>query len=135
MAHKNYLIILQRNQGGKDMNKKILVLGLFLLLASFPLNAYATDLTGVWDGDDGGIYYLRQIGNEIFWYGENDPLNPSWSNVAHGRIYGSILILNWADVTKGILRNDGLLIVRAVSDFQMVLVYKDKPFGGSLWTR
>ena len=117
------------------MKKKILILSFFLLVGGFSLNAYATDLTGIWDADDGGIYYLRQIGNELFWYGENDPLNPLWSNVAHGRIFGSLLILNWADVTKGVNRNDGLLILRAVSDFQLVLVYKDRPFGGSVWTR
>ena len=46
-------------------------------------------LTGIWNCDDGGRYYLRQLDNTLWRYGELDPLNQGWSNVAKGTINGN----------------------------------------------
>lgn len=46
------------------------------------------DLTGVWSCDDGGVYYIRQLGNIVWWDGEEDETNPGWANVARGTISG-----------------------------------------------
>ena len=39
------------------------------------------DLTGPWAGDDGGIYYLRQLGSVLWWNGmsgrEGSPFDPN----------------------------------------------------------
>ena len=51
------------------------------------------NLDGVFSGG-GGKYYLRQLDNEILWYGEEDAVSPTWSNVAHGIIKGNTLPLN-----------------------------------------
>lgn len=67
------------------LKKSLLCLTLLLVM---PL-AYAASLTGVWQGNDGARYYLRQVGKEVWWYGENDPVFPSFSNVAHGKLDGS----------------------------------------------
>ncbi len=29
------------------------------------------DISGVWTCDDGALYYIRQIGPDILWYGES----------------------------------------------------------------
>jgi hypothetical protein len=63
--------------------------------------ACADDLTGVWRCNDGGSCYLRQLGDEVWWYGEASPDSPGWSNVANGRLHGNSLRLKWADVPKG----------------------------------
>jgi len=52
---------------------------LFLVVFSFPAIVFA-DLTGKWSCNDGGTYYMRQLGKEVFWMGERAPTNPSWSN-------------------------------------------------------
>ena len=58
-------------------------------------------LTGVWNCDDGGKYYLRQTDSTLCWYGEQNPSGPTWSNVAHGTINSNIINLEWVDVPKG----------------------------------
>jgi len=57
------------------------VLALILLPAFSPTQkdtreqTYSYDLNGVFSGA-GGKYYIRQLGNEILWYGEEDALAP-----------------------------------------------------------
>jgi len=80
------------------MYERICALCVFLLLT--PASALA-DLTGKWDADDGGAYYLRQIGNQLHWYGERFPTHTRWSNVFHGDINGNRIDGRWVDVPKG----------------------------------
>jgi hypothetical protein len=45
---------------------------LILLLLIPPLNAFAQeDLTGVWSCDDSGTYFIRQVGNTVWWFGQS----------------------------------------------------------------
>jgi hypothetical protein len=44
---------------------------------SFSTSVRAQDLTGIWQNNDGGTYYIRQLGDVIWWFGENDPKH-SW---------------------------------------------------------
>ncbi len=34
---------------------------------------WAHNLTGIWTGDDGAIYFIRQVGNAIWWAGLSHP--------------------------------------------------------------
>ena len=72
-------------------------------------------IAGDWNGNDGGKYYIRQIGNRIWWYGERAPTSPAWSNVAEGYIQGNIIELDWADVPKGGIWGYGHLTLEVVS--------------------
>lgn len=55
-------------------NMAVMWAALTLLLLFNPLNAFAQeDLTGVWSCDDGGTYFIRQVGNIVWWYGESIP--------------------------------------------------------------
>lgn len=107
---------------------------LFLLLFSLPALAFA-DLTGKWSCNDGGNYYMRQLGKEVFWFGERSPTAPSWSNVASGYIDGNQIILRWADVPKGRIMQEGILILRLDTPNKATATYKTGGFGGSIWTR
>jgi hypothetical protein len=52
---------------------------------------YSYNLDGVFSGG-GGNYYIRQLGNEILWYGEEDAVSPTWSNVAHALLKVTLLL-------------------------------------------
>ena len=93
------------------------------------------DLTGVWNCDDGGKYYIRQIGNTIWWYGDNNPDSPGFSNVMNGTICGNIITLNWADVPKGRTLNSGIMTLKIESSNRISAISKTGGFGGSVWTR
>jgi hypothetical protein len=93
------------------------------------------DLTGVWNCDDGGKYYVRQLGSAIWWYGENDAKNPSWSNVLRGTIGGNMINAEWSDVPKGSVMSNGKLVLQIVSNNRLMATSKTGGFGGSVWTR
>ena len=93
------------------------------------------NLTGPWKGNDGGKYYIRQLGNNVWWFGEQSPTNPGWSNVARGVLNGNELRLEWADVPKGRIMGSGNLVLKVESPSRIVATSKTGGFGGSIWTR
>ena len=58
------------------------------------------DLTGMYYGVPSGVYFVRQIGDRIFWFGEYSRIAPTWANVACGALMGNTINVNWADVPK-----------------------------------
>lgn len=96
--------------------------------------AQADELSGRWRGNDGGIYYIRQVGNDIFWFGESSD-EVSWTNVYHGYISGNKIIGSWADVPKGNVRQAGEMDLNIESPRKIVAIRKTGGFGGSIWTR
>lgn len=123
--------------------KKFIVL-IVLFVISLPVISYSQDdkvnqntynLDGAFDGG-GGKYYIRQLGNEILWYGEENATSPSWSNVAHGVINGNIITVKWADVPKGSIMQSGSLKIRIDSNDALILLEQQgEPFGTDSWTR
>jgi len=67
--------------------------------------ANANDLSGTWMSDNQGTYYLRQIGNEIFWYGEGQ----TFSSIFIGTRSGETISGSWFDVPKGETNASGTL--------------------------
>jgi hypothetical protein len=115
------------------MLRKIKIL--FALLLVTPVVALA-DLTGTWNSDDGGTYYLRQLGTVVHWYGERSANNPNWSNVFNGRIQGGVIRGAWTDVPKGQTMNNGQLRLRIKNGGNVLEAeHKTGGFGGSRWTR
>ena len=80
-----------------------------------------TNLTGVWTCDDKGTYYMRQIGNTLWWYGEDRQTNPIFSNVARGTINGNIINLEVADVPKGKSSISDNLTLKAFPNNKLVI--------------
>jgi hypothetical protein len=108
----------------------VLVLGVFL-----PAMALA-DLTGVWHCDDGGRYYLRQVGSTLYWYGEINTTKPQWANVYDGRIHGDMIRGSWADIPKGKTTGNGQLTLKIEHKGKiLVATQKTGGFGGSRWVR
>jgi hypothetical protein len=115
------------------MFRKILVFCAVALL--FPAVALA-DLSGEWTCDDGGRYYLRQVGNTLYWYGEHSVTNPAWSNVYYAHVQGDQVRGNWADVPKGRTNSRGELRLQIrEGDNVLVATHKTGGFGGSRWVR
>src|SRR4051794_1756698 len=83
-------------------------------------------------------YYMRQIGSALWSYGSLvDSVNDAtvFSNVARGTISGRQIKLTWADVPPGPNRNNGILVLKIVSDIQLVATKRTGNFGGSSWTK
>ena len=115
------------------MLQKIKIAMLLWLLVPF---AAMADLTGTWQGNDGGTYYLRQVGETLYWYGESAPNHPNWSNVLRGRIHGNRITAQWADVPKGNIMNQGNMNLEVRNGGNvLVAIHKTGGFGGSRWTR
>ena len=93
------------------------------------------NLDGVFSGA-GGKYYLRQLDNELLWYGEEDAVSPTWSNVAHGVIKGKTITVKWADVPKGEIMQSGSLVIRIDSNDALTLLEQTgEYFATDSWTR
>ena len=93
------------------------------------------NLTGQWRANDNGFYYIRQVGNEIWWYGESSNGGSSWSNVFHGYINGNKIEGSWVDVPKGGIRQNGEIVLEVVSSRRLRAVSRTGGFGGNEWTR
>jgi hypothetical protein len=105
------------------------------------------DLTGAWAGDDGGIYYVRQRGNVIWWNGmssRDDPpekLGRDWNNVGRGQIKPDLTIASdWVDVPRGGINGYGTVNFKIGPDAAgNVQITKTSETGtgrgDSVWTR
>jgi hypothetical protein len=91
-------------------------------------------VTATYSCDDGGTYYVRQVGNQIWWYGESGDGGATWSNVFSGTRSGNTVTGNWADVPKGIIRGTGRLILHVDSPTSFHATGKSGGFGGSKWS-
>jgi hypothetical protein len=72
------------------------------------------ELTGAWAGDDTGVYYIRQVGDCVWWFGtelvdieRGLTKQPGFANVASGRVDGTRIVVEWADVPMGNIMNGG----------------------------
>lgn len=106
------------------------------------------DLTGVYTADDGSVYYVRQIGEFLWWAGMSTEselgaldfhTGLQFTNVFHGRISGDTIDGEWADVPRGQNLLTGRLTLR-FSDLSnvsasMLRIFETGGFGPSQWTK
>lgn len=104
------------------------------------------ELTGAWAGSEGGVYYIRQVGDCVWWFGTDvDDIEPGqtgqfgFANVASGRMVGSRLDLEYADLPLGdTLGGGGLTFLYDEQNDQLTLTEQRgewDPFGGEVLTR
>jgi hypothetical protein len=59
------------------------------------------ELTGIWTGNDNGTYYIRQIGNIIWWFARDSNGDKEedayFSNVFKGTKTSNIIEGDWSD--------------------------------------
>lgn len=112
--------------------------------APTPFKPTGFDLTGAWAGDDGGIYYLRQLGSVVWWNGmsgrDRSPLElgRDWTNVARGVINGLQIDVETSDVPRGGLLFNSTLVLKIQDDgagnIQIVKTREVGGFGNNVWT-
>jgi hypothetical protein len=104
------------------------------------------ELTGAWAGNDSGIYYIRQVGDCVWWFGTEvrdielgSTRQRGFANVASGRIVGTQVDLEWADVPLGDTNNGGgLTFIYDPQTGELTLLEQrggGVPFGGTVLTR
>ena len=94
-----------------------------------PASAY-----GAWSANDGGTYYVRQIGNQFFWLGMSRDNGRSFTNVFHGTRQGNVITGAWADV-RGASHGGGSLTLRIDGTAFMQRTNVTGGFSGSRWGR
>ncbi len=93
-------------------------------------------LSGVWKSNDGGTYYLSQIGDILWWIGMsggND--GRTYSNVFKVTIDQRTIAGEWADVPRGTNRNAGTMTLKMESDGTLLKISQTGGFGPILWQR
>jgi len=106
----------------------------------------AIDLTGTWAGDDQGVYYLRQLGDQVWWLGMSGLGQPlvargtDWTNVYVGTLSGDTVTGTYADVPQGKILDKGPVVMKLTptSDGGISLVRTDPVlatgFGGKMFS-
>jgi len=93
------------------------------------------DLTGRWNCNDGGTYYVHQIGKTVWWFGESRDKGGSWTNVFQGQIQENLIRGQWVDVPHGTTMNSGEMTLQIQAPDRLVAIKKTGGFGGSQWSR
>jgi hypothetical protein len=101
------------------------------------------DLTGVWQCDDGGLYYIRQAGDGLVtWAGLQDSgfhKGMEFANVFSGSLSDDGLVTGqWADVPRGATASSGTMVLAIADDAPGLRLLRVDPdttggFGGSTW--
>ncbi|MFL5771307.1 MAG: hypothetical protein ACJ765_14630 [Chloroflexota bacterium] len=110
-----------------------------------PFDAKTINLTGAWAGDDGGIYYLRQLGSVLWWNGMSERARPpaslgrDWNNVARGEIKALAVDVEWADVPRGGILGGGTMKLNIQDDGTgnvriAKITETGSGFGNTVWT-
>jgi hypothetical protein len=97
-----------------------------------------TNLSGSWLADDKGTYYLRQIGDELWWVGVSAGLMyPGLESctIFHGSVTDSGVTGEWSAVPRGALHGHGTLTLRRADNNQLLRVEEIGGFGASTWRR
>lgn len=104
------------------------------------------ELTGAWAGNDTGTYYIRHVGDCVWWFGtEVRDIEPGatgqrgFANVASGRIVGTQVDLEWVDIPLGYTVNGGGLTYIYDEERGELTLAEQRggrlPFGGTVLTR
>lgn len=100
------------------------------------------DLTGYWNANDRGHYYIRQVGDQVYWLGEHP--DGHWANVFKGRLNnntreairsGQTVTLegDFIDIPKGKAQGEGRLELEIQSGARIRKI--SGSFGGSQWKK
>lgn len=106
----------------------VMSLTLFAVLGIFAGTMSAKELNGYYEGDDGGAYFIRQIGTKVYWFGE-DPKG-GYANVLAGTISGNKITARFWDVPKGKAKGSGEITLEVQADgATLVKLSSTAPFG------
>lgn len=104
-----------------------------IILAAFLGTTLALDLTGDWRASTGENFYIRQVNNTVWCYGESIAKNENWTSIAYGTLEGNTVKLDWADVPKGNATLMGTLTLNVTSDNELQVTDQTGGWGGNEW--
>lgn len=92
----------------------------------------ASNLSGLWQANDGGFYRVREVGSTVWWVGRDGATRgKTWTHAFQGARAGDIITGTWVDV-RGF--GSGTLTVRATGTATMVRVASNNPgYVATLW--
>ena len=104
------------------------------------------ELTGAWRGSEGGVYYIRHVGDCVWWFGtelidieRGVTGQPGFANVASGRMDGNRIDVEFVDLPLGnVLGGGGLTLVYDPETDQLTITEQRgdwQPFGARTFTR
>jgi hypothetical protein len=99
---------------------------------------FTVNLTGAWHADDVGSYYLRQIGDTVWWLGLSRDQGRTFANVFRGTLSGVLIEGAWVDVPLGTdpILGGGPLSLFYIDDKTTTFVKASNGFfGGTRWTK
>lgn len=88
--------------------------------------------------NDGGMYFLRQAGDVLWWLGASGGLmHPGleFCNVFRGSVTASAVTGDWSCVPRGAAAGRGTLTLRPAGEHQLLRVGGSGGFGASIWRR
>src|SRR5262249_361646 len=96
---------------------------------------HRSDVTGTYQCDDGGRYFVRQLGNVVWWLGMSNNDGNSFTNVFRGVLQPNNQINGeWAAFPKGADFLGGRLTLLVEADGSLERLSATGGFGGSRWT-
>src|SRR6266481_4981112 len=101
-------------QTRKQVRSLVTILACAVFLGVGASATSAKMLNGYYEADNGGAYFIRQIGDSVYWFGE-DP-NGAWANVLVGTISGNKITARFWDVPKGKTQGMGEMILQIQND-------------------
>ena len=117
----------------KQARRLVTLLACALFLGVCSSATAAKMLNGYYEADNGGAYFVRQIGDSVYWFGE-DP-NGAWANVLVGTISGNKITARFWDVPKGKTQGMGEMILQIQNDDSLVKLSSTTPFGTKSWKK
>ncbi len=96
------------------------------------------NLTGAWHANDVGTYYLRQIGNTLWWLGMSRDQGRTFANVFHGTIAGNVIEGDWVDVPMGeggAYSGGSLTLIGEALSTELTKISQTNFFGSLVWTK
>lgn len=96
-------------------------------------------LTGMWAATDVGTYYLRELGDTLWWLGLSRDQGRSFANVFRGTIKGETISGIWADVPLGVIQNNGELTIttdgNGPASIRLTRSFASGGFGADRWEK
>lgn len=104
------------------------------LIAPANTDDWEGKLTGIWSCDDGGTYYIRVVGRDVYWLGESANGGRAWTNVFFGKLVGRKIKGVWSDLPKGGAGGYGQMEFKLSPDgLTFETVAGGENFGGKSW--
>jgi hypothetical protein len=92
------------------------------------------DVSGLWRSEDGARWTLRQVGQEVWGYGESGDGGGIWTIVLHGRLLGNDVVATWAAL-RGDHPAAGELVLRIEAPDRLRTLRSTGGFTSTGWHR